>query len=67
MGEILSNAHACLPQVHVEGLEDLQDLEVTIAVRASESDDTSLEHAQEALMQAMVQALHGLLQGKLPI
>ena len=50
-----------------EGLEDLQDLEVTIAVRASESDDTSLEHAQEALMQAMVQALRGLLQGKLPI
>ena len=33
-----------------EGLEDLQDLEVTIAVRASEPDDTSLVQTQKALM-----------------
>lgn len=67
VGEIVSNAYACLPNIGMggQGKVDGTGFEFTINVRGSQPNDSSLLKAQEQVFVAMKQAVEALIAGKL--
>jgi len=66
VGEVISNAYACLPRLDANGLPiPNEGYEFTIAVRGSVAKDTSLAKADVIVYDAVKATISALLQGKL--